>query len=115
MDSTRAKIAARIREARKMAGLTQAQVAKLLNVPRPSVTEAESGNRKVSAEEIVVLAKLFEVSVSWLMGEGEDVADLHDAKLRLAARELGKLKGDDLQRLLTLLAAIKDDDEDEDE
>ncbi|HEY9757935.1 MAG TPA: helix-turn-helix transcriptional regulator [Oculatellaceae cyanobacterium] len=108
---TRARIAERIKEARKMAGLTQAQVAKLLNVPRPSISEAEAGNRKVSAEEILEMSKLFEVSVSWLMGEGEDQIDIRDSKLELAARELNKLKGDDLTRILKLLASIQEDEE----
>lgn len=105
LDQKRAIIATRIREARKMAGLSQAQVAKMLDLPRPSVTEMESGNRKVSAEEISVLADLYEVSSSWLLGEGAIRVDAHDDKLQLAARELDKLKPDDLDRLLTLLAA----------
>jgi transcriptional regulator with XRE-family HTH domain len=105
LDEKRAIIAARIREARKMSGLSQAQVAKMLDLPRPSVTEMESGNRKVSAEEISVLADLYEVSSSWLLGEGVTRVDPHDDKLQLAARELDKLKPDDLDRLLTLLAS----------
>ena len=98
-------IATRIREARKMAGLSQAQVAKILELPRPSITDMESGNRKVSAEEISVLAELYDVSASWLLGEGATKVDMHDDKLQLAARELQKLKPDDLDRLLTLLAS----------
>ena len=105
LDEKRAIIATRIREARKMAGLSQAQVAKMLGLPRPSVTEMESGNRKVSAEEISVLAELYEVSSSWLLGEGATRVDAHDDKLQLAARELDKLKPDDLDRLLALLAS----------
>jgi transcriptional regulator with XRE-family HTH domain len=88
-----------------MAGLSQAQVAKILKLPRPSITDMESGNRKVSAEEISVLAELYEVSASWLLGEGATKVDAHDDKLQLAARELQKLKPDDLDRLLTLLAS----------
>jgi transcriptional regulator with XRE-family HTH domain len=104
----RAIIASRIRDARKMAGLSQGQVAKLLRLPRPSVTEMESGNRKVSAEEIAQLAELYDVNANWLLGEGVNKVDLHDDKLQLAARELGKLKPDDLERLLTLLASLRE-------
>lgn len=88
-----------------MAGLSQAQVAKILELPRPSITDMESGNRKVTAEEISVLAELYDVSASWLLGEGATKVDAHDDKLQLAARELQKLKPDDLDRLLTLLAS----------
>jgi transcriptional regulator with XRE-family HTH domain len=105
LDEKRTIIATRIREARKMAGLSQAQVAKILELPRPSITDMESGNRKVTAEEISVLAELYDVSASWLLGEGATKVDAHDDKLQLAARELQKLKPDDLDRLLTLLAS----------
>src|SRR5207247_3909646 len=103
IDNKRAIVASRIREARKAAGLSQGQVARLLGLQRPSVSEMEAGNRRVSGEEISRLADLFDVSPSWLLGKGADRADPQDAKLQLAARELGKLKPEDLDRLLALL------------
>lgn len=103
----KAIIAARIREARKMAGLSQTQVAKMLDLHRPSISEIEAGNRSVSAEEIAQLAEIFDVRASWLLGEGIDKIDLHDNKLQLAARELQKLKPEDLDRLLRLLASMQ--------
>jgi transcriptional regulator with XRE-family HTH domain len=101
-------IATRIREARKAAGLSQGQVARLLGLQRPSVSEMEAGNRRVSGDEIARLAELFDVTPGWLLGQGADKADPHDVKLQLAARELGKLKPEDLDRLLTLLASIRE-------
>jgi transcriptional regulator with XRE-family HTH domain len=106
-EEKRSIIAARLREARKMAGLSQAQVAKMLGLHRPSISEAEAGNRKVSADEITKLAEIYDVSVSWLLGEGVDKLDTHDDKIQLAARELRKLKPDDLDRLLTILASMR--------
>jgi|SRR5262245_47324915 transcriptional regulator with XRE-family HTH domain len=103
----RAIIASRIREARKMAGLSQAQVAKMLGLHRPSISEIEAGNRSVSAEEISKLAEIYEVSVSWLLGEDTEKLDVHDDRLQLAARELKKLKPEDLDRLLKLLASTR--------
>lgn len=100
-------IAARLREARKMGGLSQAQVAKMLGLHRPSISEAEAGNRNVSADEITKLAEIYDVSVSWLLGEGADKLDIHDDKIQLAARELQKLKPDDLDRLLTILSSMR--------
>ncbi|WP_247554811.1 helix-turn-helix transcriptional regulator [Bradyrhizobium sp. 138] len=50
LDSTkRSQIAQRLKEARKLAGLSQGHVAKTLGLHRPSVSEIESGNRRVSA------------------------------------------------------------------
>lgn len=103
----KAVIAARVREARVAAGLTQGQVARLLGLHRPSVTEIEAGNRAVSAEELVRLASLYDVDVAWLAGEGVDAVDPHDNKLQLAARELQKLKPDDLERLLKIIASMR--------
>jgi transcriptional regulator with XRE-family HTH domain len=102
-------VAFRLREARKMAGLSQGQVAKMLGLHRPSVTEIESGNRRVSADEISRFAEIFDVSVAWLLGDAADTIDANDPRLELAARELTKLKPNDLERLLKLLAAMRSD------
>lgn len=101
-------IASRIREARRLAGLSQGQVAKMLNLQRPSVSEIEAGNRAVAAEELAKLAEIFDVSVAWLLGEGTTKLDAYDDRLQLAARELQKLPPKDLERLLTILALMRD-------
>lgn len=103
----RTRIAERLKEARKLAGLSQGHVAKLLDLHRPSVSEMEAGNRRVSADELARLAEIYDVSVAWLIGEAPDTLDAHDPRLQLAARELSKLKPDDLERLLKLLAAMR--------
>jgi transcriptional regulator with XRE-family HTH domain len=105
----RAHIAERLKEARKLAGLSQGHVARMLGLHRPSVTEIEAGNRRVSADEIARLAELYDVSVAWLLGEAPETMDAQDPRLELAARELSKLKPDDLDRLLKLLAAMRSD------
>ncbi|MFF2323340.1 helix-turn-helix domain-containing protein [Agrobacterium sp. NPDC058088] len=108
----RVQLAERLKEARKLAGLSQGQVANLLGLHRPSVSEMEAGNRRVSADELSKLAELYDVSVAWLMGEVPDTMDAADPRLQLAARELTKLKPEDLERLLKLLAAMRDDTSD---
>ena len=105
----RALIGGRLREARKMAGLSQGHVAKILGLHRPSVSEMEAGNRRVSADELSRLAELYDVSVGWLLAEVPDALSPADPKLQLAARELSKLKPEDLDRLLKLLAAMRTD------
>jgi transcriptional regulator with XRE-family HTH domain len=82
-----------------------------MGMHRPTVSEIEAGNRKVSAEELVKLAGLYDAKVTWLLGEAPDLASADDPRLQLAARELGKLKPDDLERLLKLIAALKTDDD----
>ena len=107
MNTRRKIIASRIREARIMAGLSQAQVAKFLNLHRPSVTEMEAGNRAVSAEEITALAELLDVSAAWLIATETDKLNPHTDKIQLAARELHKLKPEHLERLLNILARLR--------
>jgi transcriptional regulator with XRE-family HTH domain len=106
LKNRRELIAFRLREARRLAGLSQSQAAALLDLHRPAISEIEAGRRKVTAEEIIVLAELYQVDSAWLLGEGESYLDINDSRLKLAARELQKLKSDDLQRLLNLLASI---------
>ncbi|MBU0557566.1 MAG: helix-turn-helix transcriptional regulator [Alphaproteobacteria bacterium] len=101
----------RLRAARETAGLSQGQVAKLMNMHRPTVSEMEAGNRRITADELAKLADLYDTKLSWLLGDAPERAATDDPKLQLAARELSKLKPDDLDRLLKLIAAMKSDDD----
>jgi transcriptional regulator with XRE-family HTH domain len=105
-ESTREQIAARLRTAREAAGLSQGQVAKLLDYHRPTITEIEAGRRKVSGEELARLAKLYEVSVEWLTSSSSESNAAED-RIMLAARELSKMKDEDLDRLMSLLQMIR--------
>ena len=111
----RTAIAERLRESRKAAGLSQGQVAKLLNMHRPTISEIEAGNRRVSAVELDTFAKTYDVTVSWLLGESVDQLEVDDPRLQLAARELSKLKPDDLDRLLRLLASMRSSNDNEED
>lgn len=103
----REAIARRLRVAREQAGLSQGQVAKLMSWHRPTVSQIEAGQRRVSIEELSSLAKHYRVSVSWLAKTGDLDQDPADPQLELAAKELGRLKPDDLQRVIKLLTALK--------
>jgi transcriptional regulator with XRE-family HTH domain len=104
IDGMRASIAVRLRAAREQSGLSQGQVAKILGLQRPSVSEIEAGRRKVSAEELTRLADIYNVSLSWLTKEE---AAIEDPAIDLAARELAKLKSEDLDRVLRLLRTLR--------
>ena len=106
-DARRVLIASRLRLAREMAGLSQGQVAHMLGLHRPSVSEAEAGRRRVSGEELSRLAEIYDVSASWLIGSGEADTTSGEDRIQLAARELAKLDPDDLERVLQLLRALR--------
>ncbi len=106
VDPKRMALAERLRMAREIAGLSQGQVAKKLGLHRPSVSEIEAGRRRVSAQELAELADLYRVDASWLAG-GEPGTDEYQARVELAARELAKLREEDLDRVLKVLSALR--------
>lgn len=104
MNDQRQLIAQRLRIARENAGLTQGQVAKRLGMQRPTISEIEAGRRRVAAEELTTLATLYHVDTAWLTNERSDT---NSDRITLAARELAKLKPDDLTRVVELLKALR--------
>jgi transcriptional regulator with XRE-family HTH domain len=98
-------IAGRLKAAREQAGLTQGQVARILGLHRPSVSEMEAGRRSVSAEELATLAETYGVSVNWIL-TAED-ADPARVRYELAARKLSNMRAEDIDQLLKLLASLK--------
>src|SRR5689334_1224776 len=103
----RRKIGTRIREACNLAGYSQGQISKLMKMHRPTVTEIEAGNRRVTAEELSRFAGYYRVSVAYLTGDAPETLTSDDPKLQLAARELQKLKPQQIDQLLRVLAALR--------
>jgi transcriptional regulator with XRE-family HTH domain len=112
VEDTRKRIGERLAIARKRAGLSQAQVAQQLGIPRPSITEIEAGRRRVAADELVQFADLFSVGLDWLAGRGEGQGDILKDKLLLAARDVASLKPNDLEKVIELLTSLKPKEKD---
>ena len=106
-EERRKAIASRLRLSREMAGLTQGQVAKSLEWHRPTVSEIEAGRRRVSAEELATLAEMYGVNVPWIVGEENEESSEAADRVKLAARELSKLREEDLDRVLQLVQAFR--------
>jgi transcriptional regulator with XRE-family HTH domain len=102
-------IANRLAEARKMAGLSQGQVARMMGLHRPTISEIEAGHRNVTTTEMAKFGEIYDVNLTWLMGEGAEKLDPQSDRLQLAFRELRKLKADDLDKLMKVLAALRED------
>lgn len=112
-EQTRRKaMAERLKQARRLSGLSQGQVAQRMKLHRPSISEIEAGNRRVSAEELSQFAEIYDVSLSYLAGERDDTLSIDDPRLKMAARELKKLSPESLDNLLKVLAAMSSTDED---
>ena len=102
----REQIAGRLRMARESAGLSQGQVAKRLQMHRPTISEIEAGRRRVSGEEIAAFGQLYGVDANWITEGSGDTSEGTD-KIILAARQLSKLKDKDLDKLLGLLQMLR--------
>lgn len=105
-EGTREQIAARLRIAREAAGLSQGQVAKLMGLHRPTISEIEAGRRRVTGEELVQFAGFYRVGVDWLTSAAQE-SDPSEDRILLAARELAKMKDEDLDHLLSLLRMLR--------
>ena len=69
-------LAEKLTQARKAAGLTQADNAEKLNVSRQAVSLWESGQSRPSTDKLSALAKIYTVSLDWLCsGTDEPVPD----------------------------------------
>lgn len=96
-------IGGRLRQAREDAGLTQEQIARLMELPRPAISEIESETRTVSIGELKRLAEHYKVSLRWLAGETE----LRDEKIKMAARKLTALRDEDIETVMRIVDSFR--------
>jgi len=61
------KLGQRIKELRKYAGISQQRLAEMLKISRPAVSQIENDERKISAEELVKLSEISNLSVESLL------------------------------------------------
>lgn len=97
-------VGARLREARLAVGLTQADTASALGISRPAVAALEKGARKVSGLELRRLARLYQRSVGWLLGDDTEPAAT-DGVLQRATAELSQHDKEQVLRFAQFLAA----------
>ena len=103
----RSAVAGRLRMAREQAGLSQAQAAQVLGLHRPTVSEIEAGRRRVSVDELVQFASAYRVSLNWLAEGSSEIVGEDADRISLAARELAKLKTEDMEAVLNLLKTLR--------
>ena len=58
----------RLKELRKERGISQVEIAKILNMSKMAVSHWEKGNSEPSIEQLKVLAQFFDVSIDYLVG-----------------------------------------------
>ena len=93
---TKKELAKRIKKFREDLVLSQEQIAEKLKLPRPSISQIESGQREVSSIELAKLAQIFGVSPDILLNPEEK---RKKAKI-VKGFKMSKLKRDKFKQVL---------------
>lgn len=67
MGTINKRLGERIKELREINGLSQREVSKKLKISRSTISQIENGERKISAEELLRLSKMFNVTPNNLL------------------------------------------------
>lgn len=97
-----AKLGERLRIARTAAGLTQEQAAEKLGVARTTVVAMEGGDRQPRPEELVALAKLYEVGVHAILRPSAVRVDIVGQFRRKQGGTASKRRKEELEALKLL-------------
>lgn len=82
MDPFYKKLGAKIKALREQARLSQKELSDLLTISRVSLSQLENGERKITAEEIVKLAKIFNTTSDILLDIKKDINVVLEKKLK---------------------------------
>ena len=63
------EVGKRIKESRKLTGLTQSQVAKLMHMTQQQYSRFENGIYELDYSQLVQISNLFDVSIDYLLGK----------------------------------------------
>src|ERR1700726_3380168 len=98
-DNDRRAIGRRLKEMREYLALSQDEVAKALNIPRPAISLIESGERKVDALELRKFSTLYQQPVDFFV-YGENLAAETPKEVAHLTRAATKLTKEDRAELL---------------
>ncbi|RRW42894.1 helix-turn-helix domain-containing protein [Pseudomonas luteola] len=104
--SERNEIGDRLRQAREYVGLSQDDVAAVLGLSRPSVTNMELGTRKVEVLELNKLAKLYRRTLEYLATGIEPVPE-GPKQMAFLARSLKGLSDKDVEEVARFAEFLK--------
>lgn len=93
------KIGIRLRKLRKYIGLTQEQVAEILNVGRDAIIRIEKGDRKIDLQELMNFSKLYNISLDELTSE-HHIKSNNDVAF---ARGFNELSEKDKKEIISLI------------
>lgn len=102
----RLALASRLRSARRSKGLTQHQAAGLIGMSRTTLVAVEKADRSVRPDELLDLARLYDISVNHLLRPTPSVEDF---AVKFRTSPVGKTSDAELANSVRLLQELADD------
>jgi len=79
----------KIKELRVKVGMSQQRLAEILGVSRPTISQIENGERKIFADELIKLSKIFNISIDNLLNlEKSPQVILEESKSKKKPRQM---------------------------
>lgn len=100
-------IGSRLREARKNAGMFQADAAEKMGMSRPTLSAIESGKRTVTAEEIIRFAELYHVTSEYLL-YGTEESNPQMLRILSYSKMFEELTPGEQKKILSMMKNMKD-------
>ncbi len=105
----RRELAARIAGARERLGVSQAEVAERLGLPRSAVSKMENGEQKIESLVLAAMARLYGVSVASLLVDGDESGATHgNLPAEILLRSAGSVAPEDRGVLDEFLGMCRD-------
>jgi hypothetical protein len=79
----------------------------MLGYHRPTISQIEAGERIVRPDELVRFAEIYGVKDAWVLRGDSLFDEAADPRVELAARELSKLRKEDLDAILRLVKVLR--------
>ena len=93
-------IGERLKKLRKYLGLTQEQVADILDVGRDAILRIEKGTRKINLQELINFSKLYSISIDELTSKERSISCDEYA---LARKGFNELSEKDKKEIISLI------------
>lgn len=106
------KIGERLRKLRKYIGLTQEQVADILNLGRDAILRIEKGERKIDLQELMNFSKLYNVTIDEITMD-EQTININEIVLARAFKELSEKDQKEIISLIEYKNILKAKEKDE--
>lgn len=103
-------VAKRIKKAMDAANINQTELAEKTGISKGAISSYLSGRYKPKTETIVKIARVLNVSESWLMGYSENNSAQFETNLQKEIAKADTWQAKEKQELLELLANLDDSD-----